>query len=129
MNAQEIVFAQCLCLPGFLFDGCRSDVTANEMSEMLVGGVSAKVREYELLCGELPSEEDGLSALVTRPESLAEDAKWMQLYPEVPTDPWGAPVRYFVDEELPQGFGVYVCGRDGITCSRGNDPDDSNNWD
>jgi len=48
---------------------------------------------------------------------------------EVPTDPWGAPYHYVAPS--PDGrhpFGIYSRGRDRISRSGGNDPDDINTW-
>ena len=111
------------------FFGCQGPALVHNMASTMIHGVASKVREYEMLCGELPPMEEGLNALVTRPETLAEDADWVQLYKELPADPWDNPIFYFVDDELPNGFGVYSCGPDGISDSEGNDPDDVNNWD
>ncbi|MGJ8725169.1 MAG: type II secretion system protein GspG [Roseibacillus sp.] len=111
------------------FCGCQGTATVSDMSHMMVIGASTKVREYEMLYGELPPMEEGLNALVTRPKALAEGAHWAQLYDEVPMDPWDNPIFYFIDDELPNGFGVYSCGPDGISKSEGNDPDDINSWD
>jgi hypothetical protein len=129
MRNQEFLLIPVPFFAGILLINCQTDQTVNDMFEMLVSGVATKIREYEMLCGELPREEYGLQALVTRPESLAEDVRWVQLYDEVPSDPWGGPIYYFIDKELPHGFGVYICGPDGISKSRGNDSDDINNWD
>ena len=62
----------------------------------MIYAVEAKVREYELLCGEIPLREDGLGALVTRPESLSKNSGWVQLYEEIPKDPWGNPIFYWL---------------------------------
>ena len=116
-------------LAGLLLDGCRSDMTVSNMPETMVLGVATKIREYELITGVLPTEEDGLQALITRPESLSQEAEWTQLYDELPTDPWGKQLFYVLDESLPNGFGVYCCGADRISESSGNDEDDFNSWD
>lgn len=98
------------------------------MSEIMIIGVSTKVMEYRMLCGELPSIEDGLQALVVKPESLDEKSGWVQLYDEEPLDPWGRPFFYLVGPDYPDGFGVYSCGPDGLSDTLGNDPDDVNSW-
>lgn len=47
------------------------------------------------------------------------------------SDPWGHPYRVVavaVAAEGPDRFGFYSTGRDGISHSNGNDPDDINSW-
>ena len=39
-----------------------------------------------------------------------------------------APV-YIENNDLPNGFGFCLKGEDGVSTSRGNDPDDVNSWD
>lgn len=41
----------------------------------------------------------------------------------------GEPPIYIVSENLPDGYGLYWRGKDGVTHSEGNDPDDINTWD
>jgi hypothetical protein len=43
------------------------------------------------------------------------------------SDPWGHPYRV-VAAEGPDRFGFYSTGRDGLSNSNGNDPDDINSW-
>lgn len=42
---------------------------------------------------------------------------------------WGHPPVYIKDETLPEGYGFYLTGEDGISKSLGRDPDDVNSWD
>lgn len=42
---------------------------------------------------------------------------------------WNAPPIFIRDQSLPQGFGFYLAGEDGISKSRGRDLDDINSWD
>ena len=42
---------------------------------------------------------------------------------------WDNPPVYVVDPSLPDGFGFYLEGEDGVSASRGEDPDDVNSWD
>jgi type II secretion system protein G len=81
--------------------------------------------------GRLPSEEEGITALVRRPANWPNEAPW-RVFVEteyLPSDGWGNAYVYVLDADLPGGFGVYSCGRDGVTASNGNDPDDLNTWD
>lgn len=87
--------------------------------------VAGKVEEFRIVGGRIPTQEEGLEALVSRPVSVKQ---WSQLYNKVPLDPWGNQYCYVVDSKLPRGFGVFSCGPDGISLSEGNDEDDQNSW-
>ena len=42
---------------------------------------------------------------------------------------WDLPPVYLISDELPDGFGIYSKGDDGISRTGGNDPDYINSWD
>jgi hypothetical protein len=42
---------------------------------------------------------------------------------------WGAPPIYIKDKSLPEGYGFYLAGEDGISNTKGRDLDDVNSWD
>lgn len=86
------------------------------------------VLDYRKITGELPSSAQGLSALKERPASLAPGISWSPLASEIPSDPWGNPYRYVLSTALPDGFGLYSTGPDGISLTLGNDADDRNTW-
>lgn len=89
--------------------------------------IISSIKTYRINCGELPPPELGLQALVTRPESRA-DKRWIKVADRIPTDPWNRPYRYVAGDGYPGGFGIYCCGKDGVSATRGNDPDDINSW-
>ncbi len=78
--------------------------------------------------GRLPSVEEGLGVLIHEPVDWPQGIPWEPLLQttELPTDGWGNAFVYVLDANLPDGFGIYSCGRDGVTSSNGNDPDDLN---
>jgi hypothetical protein len=57
---------------------------------------------------------------------------WQQLREHPGVDPWGQPYRCIRNRHLTDGtlveLGVYSIGRDGVSESQGNDPDDLNSW-
>ena len=59
-----------------------------------VSAVETKLREYRLLGGIYPSQEQGLAALVTRPTTDPMPKRYSQLYSEVPLDPWHNEFKY-----------------------------------
>lgn len=92
-----------------------------------INAIISSVKTYRINCGELPPSELGLGALVIRPSSLA-GRRWVQMADKIPTDPWNRPYRYVAGDGYPGGFGIYSCGKDGLTFTQGNDPDDWNSW-
>ena len=83
---------------------------------------------FEALNGRLPTNEEGLQALLVNPDP-ANLHKWSKLIDTLPKDPWGREYQYFTrssDGKL--SYGIYSFGKDGISHSNGNDPDDFNSW-
>lgn len=85
-----------------------------KMTEVLVQGVGTKLREYRLLGGTYPSQQQGLEALVTKPSTAPVPKRYTSLYDELPTDPWGSPLKYAFpgskDPRLPE---IISAGPDG----------------
>ena len=88
------------------------------------------VRQFCMDCGRLPTQEEGLEALIHRPGDWPQDVEWMPYLEttNLPTDSWGHEFNYVVDANLIAGFGIYSCGLDGVTSSGGNDQNDINTW-
>jgi general secretion pathway protein G len=115
----------------------RSNRLAGDM--ILIG---AALKMFKMHAGRYPAEEEGLMALVERPATYPDDKRWQRVMDRPPLDPWGQPYHYIIltnpsprkKEEVlwlsaSEGIGLYSCGPDGISNSRGNDPDDYNTWD
>lgn len=84
---------------------------------------------FEGIHRRMPTKEEGLQALVANPDP-ANFRNWQKLMDEVPLDPWGHEYQYI--PPAPEGirdYGIYSLGKDGISISNGNDPDDINSWD
>lgn len=92
--------------------------------------VSYLLEEYKASVGRYPSTEEGLEALVERPEGV-DPAAWKGPYlTQLPKDPWGHPYTYRCPgRNNRMTFDIYSMGRDGKSSSDGNDKDDINNWD
>lgn len=90
--------------------------------------LKSSVKTYRLDTGQLPPPEMGLEALITRPPFLPKDARWSKIMDAPLKDPWGNPYRYVAGDGVPEGFGFYSCGPDGVSSSLGHDPDDRNSW-
>jgi hypothetical protein len=60
------------------------------------------------------------SELLQIPRKISEEKRYIDL--------WDTPPIYIKDKTLPDGYGFYLAGEDGISKSRGRDPDDLNSW-
>jgi general secretion pathway protein G len=88
----------------------------------------AVLKQYKIITGMYPTQEQGLKALVEKPENFPPDKRWTQLADTIPLDPWGKPYQYIAPTTAEGEYGLYSFGRDGISLTNGNDPDDRNNW-
>jgi len=88
----------------------------------------AVLKMYKINNGNYPTQEEGLKALVEKPINFHPDKRWTQLADAIPLDPWGNPYQYIAPSTTDGEFGLYSLGRDGISQTQGNDPDDINNW-
>jgi general secretion pathway protein G len=53
-----------------------------------VQAIGTQLKLYESMNGFYPTTEQGLQALVSRPDTDPQPARWYQLFKEVPKDPW-----------------------------------------
>jgi general secretion pathway protein G len=76
--------------------------------------IGSALKGYRLNGGCYPSTEQGLEALVRRPETEPLPKKWIQVLKKVPLDPWDREFRYRL---LPDGmdFEIYSVGPDGVS--------------
>ncbi|WP_265594702.1 type II secretion system protein GspG [Haloferula sp. BvORR071] len=73
------------------------------------------IQTYRINAGQYPSTEQGLSALVTRPETNPQPKKWIQVFVKIPPDPWGRDYRYkALPEDDKRGFEIISAGKDGV---------------
>jgi type II secretion system protein G len=106
-------------------DRDRAMVTTASLRQLELGIV-----HFRETCGWPPSQEEGLEVLVHEPQWWPVEVQWTS-YLEidfVPTDGWNNKLIYVLDPELAEGFGIYSCGRDGVSFSNGNDEADLNTW-
>jgi type II secretion system protein G len=61
--------------------------------------IGAALETYRLTSGAYPTEQQGLAALVEKPEALPIPKQWVQLMKSVPFDPWGHPYRLVIREK------------------------------
>jgi len=85
-----------------------------------LSSVKTGISLYATSYGEAPPVPPGLAVLVEK-GFISEQSL---------IDPWGNPLIYKVPGDYgPYGYDLYSLGKDGISRSGGNDPDDINVWD
>jgi general secretion pathway protein G len=93
----------------------RSDIQTIQMQLSL----------YDALTGNLPTEEQGLSALVSMPKSEPRPSNWRQLMKEIPKDPWGQEYVYVIPgKHHPESYDLFSKGLDRLPDTE----DDIGNW-
>lgn len=83
-------------------------------------------KQYRLNNGAYPSTEQGLKALVEKPEGEPEPRKWIMLLEELPLDPWGNDYKYAYpgDHNAEKKPDIWSAGPD----SQDGTDDDVGNW-
>ena len=99
-----------------------TDATLRELANTVV--------QFRRVSGRLPTTAEGLDVLIHEPADWLAQVPWTPFLEttQIPRDGWGHTFTYVLDPELAEGFGIYSCGQNGISSSRGNDRDDLNTW-
>ena len=99
----------------------KSEVTA---ARAQIDALGKALDQYRLDTGHYPSTEQGLDALMQRPQN---EPKWNGPYlrKSVPQDPWGRPYQYRAPGEKGD-FDLLSLGKDGAPGGNGEDADLSN---
>lgn len=102
----------------------RSEQT---VAKSQIEGFSRALGAYRIDVGAYPSTEEGLNALLTKPNDSAKAAKWNGPYLEksVPNDPWGHPYIYR-SPGAKSDFELISYGKDGQPGGTGDAADISN---
>lgn len=83
--------------------------------------IASALETYRKTTGDYPTTNQGLMALVTRPETLPEERDWQSIFTKVPTDPWKNKYRYRrLPDSSPRPFELRCVGPDGF---EGNEDD------
>lgn len=90
------------------FSGVQEDVARTEIKR-----IKSTLGFYKLENFNLPSTEQGLQALVTKPSGSPEpSARWKKQLETVPTDPWGNPYQY-LNPGTHEDIDIFSYGPDG----------------
>ncbi len=78
-----------------------------------IQSIKTQLKLYESMNGFVPTTEQGLRALVIRPDGDPQPTRWTQLFDSVPKDPWGNEYIYLnPGRRNPNGFDLYSAGPD-----------------
>ena len=87
---------------------------------------SSALRTYKIHAGRYPTDEEGLEALVTRPDSYPPGKQWTPIRERVQLDPWDHAYHYVrMPDDAEEGFKIICPGKDG----RLGTEDDATSWD
>lgn len=78
---------------------------------------------YYMDVGDYPLQDDGLSALWTKPTTNSDGWNGPYLSKPVPKDPWGNDYYYVIPGENGLPYGVCSFGKDGMEGGEGNEAD------
>lgn len=98
--------------------GCQRGGEHFSQTDNDFSSIGNALEMYRLNGGCLPSTEQGLAALVERPEGLPVPQRWFRICDKVPLDPWGRPYRYRCLEPATAsdpGYDIWSMGPDGIS--------------
>lgn len=90
-----------------------------------INAIATQLQLYEARNSRMPTTEQGIEALVTKPTKEPLPERWTALLEELPKDPWGQPYKYrYPAQKSKKPYDLYTAGKDGI---EGNE-DDIGNW-
>jgi len=100
-------------------------------AKMDISTLETALKMYKLDNGEYPTTEQGLAALIEKPETGLIPKKWREGgYLEkhkVPKDPWGNEYVY-ISPGVNGDFDIISYGKDGVAGGEGEDNQDINSW-
>ena len=94
--------------------GNHVPVEAAERAKEDMQAIEINLSEYQLDNGFVPSTDQGLQALVTRPTIEPVPSQWHRYMSQIPKDPWGKPYYYSAPAKgLKYSYDLYSAGADG----------------
>ena len=104
----------------------RSDDARVAAAKHDVTTLMQSLKLYRLDNGRFPSTEQGLQALVAKPQSAPVPSNWRAYLDRLPKDPWGNTYQYLQPGNKGE-FDLYTLGADGKPGGEGADAD-VGNW-
>jgi general secretion pathway protein G len=116
-----LVFGFFFLVVGVALFGSPSTSSKHMLVQSDIQAISSALESYRQTTGDYPTTDQGLMALVTRPETLPEERDWQAIATKVPTDPWKNEYRYRrLPDSSPRPFELRCVGPDGVA---GNEDD------
>lgn len=110
---------------GFAFLGPQFAVGQDAKLHADFQAIGQSLQAYENLNGFLPTNEQGLQALVSPPQSEPKPSHWNKMMDKIPQDPWKNDYIYvYPGKHNPDGFDIISKGKDRIADTA----DDRGNW-
>lgn len=100
----------------------RSDEARVAAARHDIAAIVQSLKLYRLDNGRYPSSEQGLQALVAKPQSTPVPTNWRQYLDSLPKDPWGNPYQY-LSPGVHGEIDVFSFGADGRPGGSGADVD------
>jgi general secretion pathway protein G len=102
------------------------DIARIERARNDIETIKTQLQYYEVSNGTLPSTEQGLQALVQKPNGDPQPRRWMSLLPSIPLDPWGSPYQYRFPsaKNSLDGYDLFTAAKDKQAAT----DDDFGNW-
>lgn len=89
-----------------------------------IQAIKSQLRTYEAMNGFLPTTEQGLQALVTKPDSDPVPQRWTQFFEQLPKDPYGSNYIYRSPGiKNPSSYDLYSAGPNRVDDSGAGDDD------
>lgn len=115
-----------LVVPNFF--GAQDKAMRDTALAQVRSGLNGSVELFRANCGRYPTTEEGLAALLTKPESEDIAEKWSGPYVkegQIPLDPWGRQYNYRSPGEYNrETYDLWSSGKNG----QSGDDDDVVNW-
>ena len=106
-------------MAGNLEDAQKTRVQAD------VNSLTTQLTIYQAQNGFLPSTEQGLKALMVKPDSEPKPRSWRPYMKSIPNDPWDSPYFYIQPgRHNPDSFDLFSAGKD----RKPDTADDVGNW-
>ena len=89
-----------------------------------IQAIKSQLRTYEAMNGFLPTTEQGLQALVTKPDSDPVPQRWTQFFEQLPKDPYGSNYIYRNPGlKNPNSYDLYSAGPNRVDDNGAGDDD------
>ncbi len=116
-------------LLGFAIGKMKGNVTvvARVRAQADIGSLTTQLMTYEAINGAYPSTQQGLKALVNRPEGEPKPRNWTQMMEAPSEDPFNKPNEYMYlrpGVHNPKTYDLFSVGEDKLP----NTADDIGNW-